>query len=76
MTRGKSRCAKGSAEYRFGNGTPTVPGAACRALRPERDTAQSVGAAMGSTPARSSRVTRIKTAVMISPKNTIPAETR
>ena len=37
---------------------------------------QSVGAAIGLTPARSSRVTRIATTVMISASSAIPAETR
>src|SRR6476661_1774951 len=38
--------------------------------------AQSVGAAIGLIPARSSRLTRIATTVMISASSAIPAETR
>ena len=37
---------------------------------------QSIGAAIGLTPARSSRLTRIATTVMISASSAIPAETR
>src|ERR1700684_4721564 len=40
-----------------------------------KQTAQSVGAASGLTPARSSRLTRIARIVMISPRTAIPAET-
>jgi hypothetical protein len=80
MTRGKSRQARGSAERaaETEHAAPRPRDAMPRGLgaKARLSQAQPVGAAIGFTPARSDRLTRIATTVMISPSSAIPAETR
>ena len=67
---------KGSHTGQLGPRGPRTPGQAPRGPGTKPRRTQSVGAAIGFTPARSSRLTLIVTTVMISASSAIPAETR